>query len=128
MNALRVLSSNWHKVFDKCCLAKVIFTYYIYLIVDESAARDKNRYSGEKNALVSAYFFFCNPFEVARHACRSAPNRLSGFPRPFPQPHLPCSHHRQVRGCGVHGAYGGISSQHNLLACGASVCLLTAHP
>lgn len=56
------------------------------------------------------------------------PNSIAAFPRPFRQPHLPCSHHWQVRGCGVHGAYGGISSQHNFLACGASVCLLTAHP
>lgn len=83
----------------------------------------------KKNALVSAYFFFCNPFEVARHACRSAPPTVFvPFYAPFANPHLPSSHHWQVRGCGVHGAYGGISPQHNFLACSASVCLLTAHP
>lgn len=44
-------------MFDKCCLAKVILSYYIYLIVDESAARDKNRYSGEEKCTCICLFF-----------------------------------------------------------------------
>lgn len=75
--------------FDKCCLAKVIFTYYIYLIVDESAARDKNRYSGENNALVSAYFLLQSIWSGPARLQELPQTALLPFHAPFANPTYP---------------------------------------
>jgi len=75
-------------------------------------------------------YFFCScgcqsrHVEVARHALR---RRYVEYVEKYAS-NLPCCvHHRQISGCGIHSAYGGISTQHNLFACGASVGLFAPH-
>lgn len=91
MNALRVLSSNWHKVFDKCCLAKVIFTYYIYLIIllTNQLPEIKIDTLERKMHLYLPIFSFAIHLKRPGTPAGAPPTDFLAFHAPFPNPTYP---------------------------------------